>query len=184
MPVRIKGLFVEETAGADGVAARKVVAIVGGVAVPADNETAAHGGKIRGLTVDTVSAGGTVKVQTYGPARIAGGSFTAGLPLWVGTAGALTQTRPTNGRAWKFGHADASDKIFINPVEDFGDKAFRFSQLSPASVWTITHNLGKRPAVQVFDSSGAECLGAIVHVSDDQLTVTFSAAFGGVAYLN
>lgn len=184
MAVRIKGLMVEEVAGPDGIAIRTAGAIVGGVIVPADNETADHSGKIRGLAIEAAAGGATFKLQTYGPYRWPGGTFTAGLPIYIGTNGALTQVRPTNGRAWKFGHADAATKIFINPVEDFGDKSYRHQQLIAATTWTITHGLGKKPAVQVFDSGGAECFGEVEHVSDNQLTITFSAAFGGNAYLN
>ncbi len=63
--------------------------------------------------------------------------------------------------------------------------AYLHDQASASAVWTITHNLGFRPNIQAFDSAGDEASGGtIVHVSANQLTVTWSAAFGGKAYLS
>jgi hypothetical protein len=50
--------------------------------------------------------------------------------------------------------------------------------------WTIIHNLGKYPSINIVDSSNAEVIGEVVYDSLNQLTVTFSAAFSGKAYLN
>jgi hypothetical protein len=65
-----------------------------------------------------------------------------------------------------------------------GDKHFEHVQGVPATVWTITHNLDKYPAVTVVDSSGREVEGDVHHTSTSTLTITFSAAFGGSAYCN
>lgn len=55
---------------------------------------------------------------------------------------------------------------------------------SPASdTWVITHNLGRRPSVSVYDTAGTEYEGCITHNSINQLTITFSAPFSGTAYL-
>lgn len=75
------------------------------------------------------------------------------------------------------------------PGATSGDRYYRHQQLTPASVWDIPHNLGKRPVVQAFDSGGNEWDGAIFHVDDNRLTITFTSgdgpvAFGGEAYLN
>lgn len=61
---------------------------------------------------------------------------------------------------------------------------FSFTQSTPASVWTITHNLGRFPSVTVSDSTGRVVEGDINYVSVNQLTVTFIAAFSGSAYCN
>lgn len=65
-----------------------------------------------------------------------------------------------------------------------GDKNFTFIQSTSAAVWTITHNLGKRPSVSVVDSAGTNVVGAVNHNSNNELTITFSSAFKGTAYLN
>ena len=57
-------------------------------------------------------------------------------------------------------------------------------QGTPTATWTIVHDLGLYPDVQVVDSSGDQVEGDVTHDSVDQLTVVFSAAFSGDAYLN
>ena len=61
---------------------------------------------------------------------------------------------------------------------------FVHTQMTPSTFWVITHNLGKYPAVVVFDTSNTVCIGEIDYTSDNALTLTFSAGFGGTAYLN
>lgn len=59
-----------------------------------------------------------------------------------------------------------------------------FVQSSPSAVWVIVHNMGGHPTVTVVDSGGTLQLGGVTYDSDDQVTVTFSAAFSGKAYLS
>jgi hypothetical protein len=54
----------------------------------------------------------------------------------------------------------------------------------PSETWTIAHVLGFFPAVTVIDTSGAECIGETAYLDDDTIVLTFSAAFGGTAYLS
>jgi len=53
-----------------------------------------------------------------------------------------------------------------------------------SNTWVISHNLGYNPSVTALDSAGTQVEGDVVWTSLNQLTVTFSAAFGGVAYLS
>ena len=64
------------------------------------------------------------------------------------------------------------------------DLNFIFTQGAPATTWTITHNLGKFPSVSVVDSADTQVYGDVEYIDDNSLRVTFSAAFGGKAYLN
>jgi len=57
-------------------------------------------------------------------------------------------------------------------------------QGTPASVWTITHNLGKYPSVTIVDSSNSEVVGEVEFISNNQVRVSFSGSFSGKAYLN
>jgi hypothetical protein len=57
-------------------------------------------------------------------------------------------------------------------------------QTVPAATWTISHNLGWYPNVTVFDSAGATVEGDITQVNTNQMTILFSGAFTGVAYLS
>lgn len=65
-----------------------------------------------------------------------------------------------------------------------GDKNFVFTQSSASSTWVINHSLGKLPSVTVVDSSGNTVVGDITYNNNNQLTLTFSAAFTGTAYIN
>jgi hypothetical protein len=73
----------------------------------------------------------------------------------------------------------------LNPTS--GDKNYVHEQLTPATSWTVVHNLGKRPAIQVWDSSGRMVEGDVVFDASNpvnRLTITFSAAFSGKAVCN
>jgi hypothetical protein len=48
-----------------------------------------------------------------------------------------------------------------------------------AAVWTVTHNLGRKPLLAVTDSTGRLVRGTVRHVSDSQFTVTFKSGFAG-----
>jgi len=62
--------------------------------------------------------------------------------------------------------------------------AYRHSQSVSSATWTIAHNLNFYPNVTTMDSTGAICEGEIVYTNPNTLTVTFLAAFSGVAYLS
>jgi len=65
------------------------------------------------------------------------------------------------------------------------DKTYVHTQSAPATVWTLNHNLGKYPAVQVLDSGNDEVDGGEVHhVDSSNLTITFGGPFAGKAILN
>ena len=61
---------------------------------------------------------------------------------------------------------------------------YTHTQSVSSATWTITHNLGYRPAVSVVDSGGNHVVGDVNYVSVNVLTISFSAPFGGSAYLS
>lgn len=63
-----------------------------------------------------------------------------------------------------------------------GTDFFQHDQPSPAPVWTINHNLGRRPSVTVRSVGGLKVEPDILHVSDNQVQILFSAPFAGGAY--
>jgi|TARA_Y100000289_G_scaffold46384_1_gene46548 hypothetical protein len=67
-----------------------------------------------------------------------------------------------------------------------GDKSFVYTQAigNPQSVWSITHNLGKKPSVTIATSTNNVVVGEVTYVNDNQLTITLSSANSGKAYLN
>jgi hypothetical protein len=65
-----------------------------------------------------------------------------------------------------------------------GDLSYRHIQAIPSSNWVINHNLSKYPSVTIQDSANDSVEGDLVYNTVNQLTLIFSAAFSGVAYLN
>lgn len=61
--------------------------------------------------------------------------------------------------------------------------AYVHTQSGASTLWTITHNLGFYPQVATFDAT-SQIEGDIVQTSINSLTVTFSAAVSGKAYLS
>lgn len=64
------------------------------------------------------------------------------------------------------------------------DKTYTHTQLSPASSWIITHNLGKYPSVCITDSAGNIVFGDVKHESNNKVILSFTVAFSGKAFLN
>jgi hypothetical protein len=62
--------------------------------------------------------------------------------------------------------------------------SYEHEQASASDTWTIEHNLGFYPSVTVFLSSGDVVEGSISHDDQDTLTITFSVAISGTAYLS
>jgi hypothetical protein len=62
--------------------------------------------------------------------------------------------------------------------------SFTFTQGTPSSSWSITHGLGRFPAVAVADSTGRLVEGDVQYLSANTLTVSFSGAFSGTATCN
>lgn len=62
--------------------------------------------------------------------------------------------------------------------------SYLHTQSSPSSVWTINHNLGIRPSVELFTVGGAEFDADVQHTSINQTVVTLVAPLSGSARLN
>lgn len=61
---------------------------------------------------------------------------------------------------------------------------YTHTQLSPALTWTINHNLGYRPSVDVFNAGGLSVIAEIAHLSTSSCEVRFSNSQAGFARLN
>ena len=64
------------------------------------------------------------------------------------------------------------------------DLTFVFNQAVPATVWNITHNLGKFPSITVIDTGDTVVTGEYTYIDNNNVTLNFSAGFAGTAYLN
>ena len=61
---------------------------------------------------------------------------------------------------------------------------FEYSQVAPATVWNIQHNLNNFPSITVIDNAGTVVAGQYTYIDNNNVTLTFSAGFAGKAYLN
>ena len=64
------------------------------------------------------------------------------------------------------------------------DEHYLHTQSLAASIWDIPHNLGKRPSVTVIDTGGNQVIGDIEYIDDNNVRITYTAAFSGTAALN
>lgn len=65
-----------------------------------------------------------------------------------------------------------------------GQTTYTHNQNSASATWVIAHDLGRHPSVVVIDSAGSVIIPDVQYDSAYQVTVRFSAAFSGKAYLN
>lgn len=54
----------------------------------------------------------------------------------------------------------------------------------PLAVWVITHNLGKFPSVTIVDNLNQVVVADITYNNSNTVTLSFTSAFAGYAYLN
>lgn len=53
-----------------------------------------------------------------------------------------------------------------------------------SDTWTVTHNMNKYPSINIVDTANDIIMGEVRYNSLNQLTITFTAAVSGKAYLN
>lgn len=56
------------------------------------------------------------------------------------------------------------------------------TQLVPASVWIVTHGLGRYCQIVVIDSAQSVVIGDIIYMSENTVHIVFGAPFAGTAY--
>ena len=62
--------------------------------------------------------------------------------------------------------------------------SYSFTQSTPATQWTINHNLGFYPSITVTTVGRALMIGSIVHLSENTSTVSFNSNVAGFARVN
>jgi hypothetical protein len=61
--------------------------------------------------------------------------------------------------------------------------AYVYLQVTPSTTWTINHNLGYRPSVELLDAGSQEIDGQVFHPSVNQTVVILNPATAGSARL-
>lgn len=85
---------------------------------------------------------------------------------------------------WSNDEDTASMKAISSLVSEAHDKHFTFEWRVLQTSVSINHNLHKKPSVTVADTAGSELFCEVAYTDDDNLTLTFSSAVRGTAYLN
>lgn len=79
---------------------------------------------------------------------------------------------------------DAPNNVLIrSSTSSSATRRHIHTQGSSSSTWVITHSLGGFPSVTVVDSANTQVIGEVQYDSNTQVTVSFTAAFSGFAYL-
>jgi hypothetical protein len=65
-----------------------------------------------------------------------------------------------------------------------GDKNFVFTQAVASATWTVQHNLNKFPSCTMVLSTGQQGYGDVTFIDENNLTITFTGAESGKAYIN
>ena len=71
-----------------------------------------------------------------------------------------------------------------NQTVTITSKTFIFEQGVASDVWTIQHNLNKRPSIHLVDSTGREFEAEKDYINDNEVVVHLESATTGKAYLN
>jgi hypothetical protein len=138
----------------------------------------------RPLDTPVRPAGGATGGPPTGPA---GGDLAGSYPNPDVAAGVIGTSELANGAVTDAKVTDVAwGKITGAPAIPAPQVlAYRHVQATATTVWNITHNLAFRPNVSAVDSTGREMWpGAVDYPSAITVTLTFSAAVGGEAYLS
>ena len=118
--------------------------------------------------------------------------------LWYDTAhGILNVWTQVSPGVWKWqnvtevviGNPETIDLITEIAMQAGGDKNYHHDQQMASTTWNIHHGLNKKPSVTVFDKTypspvNMECEIIYPNGSNDDVTLIFSEAVSGDAYLN
>ena len=127
----------------------------------------------------TITKTKTATIVTEGATDV----VTVAIPGKSGAPSAMTIGTVTTGPAAATITGTSVDPV-LNLVLPSGG-SYRHTQGTPATTWTINHNLGYEPGgVAIVDSGGTIVTGTVTYASVNQIVVSFTSAFGGKAYIS
>ena len=127
----------------------------------------------------TITKTKTATIVTEGATDV----VTVAIPGKSGAPSAIAIGTVTTGPAAATITGTSVDPV-LNLVLPSGG-SYRHTQGTPATTWTIDHNLGYEPGgVSIVDSGGTIVTGTVTYSSVDRIVVSFTSAFGGKAYIS
>lgn len=104
--------------------------------------------------------------------------------VWVDDDGSLTVGTPFDADRMNNIEQGVEEGLEKPEGAEGSDANFVWTQGPAAEVWVIEHNLGKIPAVIIFDSEENQIEGQVVPLSDDKIEILFIIEVSGKAVLN
>ena len=119
---------------------------------------------------NSISTFGHYTITSYTSPGSFADSYTLGLS-YIGGSGIVTNDRYYDIAEFSLSDADGGTGVFTHASN---------------TLWTIDHEgkWGPYPSVTVINNNDIVIFGEVKYISNTQLTITFSAAFAGTAYLN
>lgn len=114
-------------------------------------------------------------------------AMTEGTQLWINLADiklSLDFATAADAKLALLNLQTAIETLVVNCLIDNGSSTFVFVQIGASTIWTITHNLGRYPSVTLVDTSNEVMLGDVTYTSVNIVTVQFTSAINGKAFLN
>ena len=64
------------------------------------------------------------------------------------------------------------------------DTFFEYQQVTASTLWTVNHNLNRHPSVTTTNTTGGVINGTVTYINNNTVTIRFTPAKTGFAYLN
>lgn len=122
------------------------------------------------------------------------------LYIWDGTAWGQVNISPQDIINWNYAYDKTVQSISISgpgdvktvtltrqdstTISDTVTLSYVHDQQTASATWNVTHNLNKYPSVSIVDTAGDEVIGEVHFNNANSITITFTAAFSGKAFIN
>lgn len=159
---------------------------IGGVVFPVmdgDVDETVHAGTVALAIGEAGPQGAPGPTGSMGASGPSGPSGPTGITGPSGSTGPTGNDGATGHSAYDVWLAEGNTGTIADFLSSMGNQYYRHIQGSPALLWDVTHTLGRYCAVTVVDSAGSVVEGDVSYLSPSHVTIEFSAAFAGEAYL-
>ena len=120
--------------------------------------------------------------------------------IWDGTAWNQASVTPQDITNWNYAYDKTVNSISITgpgdvktitltrqdttTISDTVTLSYVHDQQVASATWTVVHNLDKFPSVSIVDTAGDEVIGQVHFNNSNTVTITFTSAFSGKAFIN